>query len=131
MPKAVRFKKFTENDKIMTIADEQYSVNTVTEAQKIALDFRENLINILKDYKDDTIKQGKLIHAALMQAANAWKFTLCNMPDPISVSNAMQYLNRIYEGITYLEENVDTRLIRGSVYFEDDVKGMAEDLFYI
>ena len=113
----------------MTV-NEQYSVTSVTEAQHIALNLEQEFKNVLQD-KDDSLKQGRLLYATLMQAANAWKFILDNLLEPISRETALNYLNSIRKGIEYLESSLDNRLVRRSLYFEDDIKGMAEELFYI
>lgn len=95
----------------MEISKERYEVANMVEAQKIALDFRANLIEILKNYSENKTKQGELLYAILTQTANANKFIVSALDSGLDLSKSRAFYDNIREGVKYLEETLDTRII--------------------
>lgn len=95
----------------MEISKERYEVANVVEAQKIALDFKANLIEIIKNYSEDKTKQGELLYAVLTQASNANKFVTSALDSGLDLNKSREFYERINEGVKYLEDTLDTRII--------------------
>jgi hypothetical protein len=101
----------------MTISKRPYSVNNITEAQKIAFDLKDNFRNTLTGYEDDPIRQLEMIEGFMKMGYYALSYIYDNL-DEIGKDLSKEYTDSIIEAFEYLDANVDNRLLGN----EDDIE---------